>query len=72
MSERIREIANHCFDVMPSDGELQQFAQMIVRECADLADSHTLDSTVILFQNILELNYETLGRPASRMEVWIS
>lgn len=46
MNERIREIANHCFDVMPGDSELEQFARMILRECADLADSHTLDGTL--------------------------
>lgn len=32
MNERIREIASHCFDVVPCDNDLRDFVKMIINE----------------------------------------
>jgi hypothetical protein len=43
MNERIKELAEQCWDKRP-EGQLhfdnEKFADMIVRECADFIDSH--------------------------------
>lgn len=39
MNEQIRELANHCFDVMPEDAQLHEFTNLIVRACIDQGTS---------------------------------
>lgn len=37
MNERIKAFADECFDVMPDERSLEQFAELIVRQCAEVA-----------------------------------
>jgi len=43
MNERIKELVNKCFSTLPHENELENFAELLIEECAELAKHHVMN-----------------------------